>query len=147
MKRALTAISVLALGGVAYGMYQLAYEVKRLEDELIALNRSIAQEREAADVMKAEWTYLTRPDRLQARVDRHLVLEAVPPHRMLTLAELPRRPETAVVEGWGIIAVPDPNLPPPPQAKPAPEHLPTPTIEPPVGALAAAIPAPQARAR
>lgn len=147
MKRALTAISVLALGGVAYGMYQLAYEVKRLEDELIALNRSISQERETAEVMKAEWTFLTRPDRLQARVDRHLKLESAPPHRMVALGDLPLRPDAAVVEGWGMIAIPDPNLPPLPQAKPAPEHLPVPSIEPPVGALAAVVPPAMGRGR
>lgn len=101
MKRALTAVSVLALGGVAYGMYQLAYEVKRLEDQLIALNRTITQQREAVEVMRAEWSYLTRPDRLQAMVGRHLSLEAVPPHRMVTLSSLPPRPEAAVVEDGG----------------------------------------------
>jgi len=147
MKRALTVAGVFALGAVAYGMYQLAYEVKRLEDELIVLNRAIAQEREAAEVMKAEWTYLTRPDRLQARVNRHLALAPPPPHRMLALTALPPRPEEAVVEGWGVISIPDPNAPPAPQAKPVPENLPVPVADPPVGALAAMDPATAERGR
>lgn len=124
MKRVVPVIGILFFGCVAFGMYHLAYEVKRLEDELIAYNRALMREREAIDFLRAEWSYLSRPDRLQASARRHLQLEATPLHRLLRIEDLPPRPAGAVAEGWGVILVPDPNAPPSPLIKPAPETTP-----------------------
>ncbi|WP_162914615.1 cell division protein FtsL [Desertibaculum subflavum] len=128
MKRVVPLVGILFFGCVAFGMYHLAYEVKRLEDELIAYNRALLREREAIDFLQAEWSYLSRPDRLQASAARHLQLEATPLHRLQRIEDLPARPVGAMADGWGVIVVPDPNAPPLPLAKPAPESAPVPAV-------------------
>jgi hypothetical protein len=124
MKRVAPVVGVIFFGCVAYGMYHLAYEVKRLEDQLITYNRALMREREAIDFLQAEWSYLSRPDRLQASAARHLTLEATPLHRLKRIEDLPARPPGAMADGWGVIVVPDPSAPPAPLAKPAPEFGP-----------------------
>lgn len=128
MKRVVPLVGILFFGCVAFGMYHLAYEVKRLEDELIAYNGALLREREAIDFLQAEWSYLSRPDRLQASAARHLQLEATPLHRLQRIEDLPARPVGAMADGWGVIVVPDPNAPPLPLAKPAPEPAPVPAV-------------------
>lgn len=128
MKRVVPLFGVVFFGCVAFGMYHLAYEVKRLEDELIAYNRALTREREAIDFLQAEWSYLSRPDRLQASAARHLQLEAAPLHRLRRVDDLPPRPLGAMADGWGVIVVPDPNAPSLPLAKPAPEPAPLPAV-------------------
>jgi len=128
MKRVAPLIGVVFFGCVAFGMYHLAYEVKRLEDQLITYNRALMREREAIDFLQAEWSYLSRPDRLQASAARHLELQSVPLHRLQRLEDLPARPPGAVAEGWGVILVPDPSAPPMPLAKPAPDAMPAPAV-------------------
>jgi len=60
MSRGFSFIALLLLGIVAFGLYQLSYEVQRLEDELVELNRALGQERETIGVLQAEWSYLVR---------------------------------------------------------------------------------------
>jgi hypothetical protein len=124
MKRVVPIVGVLFFGCVAFGMYHLAYEVKRLEDQLITYNRALMREREAIDFLQAEWSYLSRPDRLQASAARHLELQATPLHRLQRIDDLPARPPGAMADGWGVILVPDPSAPPSPLAKPAPDAAP-----------------------
>ena len=57
-----------------FGLFHLKYEVQALEDELVRLNRSILAEHEAIHVLKAEWSYVNQPQRLQALANRHLDL-------------------------------------------------------------------------
>ena len=135
MKRVVPVIGVLFFGCVAFGMYHLAYEVKRLEDQLITYNRALLREREAIDFLQAEWSYLSRPDRLQASAARHLTLQATPLHRLQRIEDLPARPIGAMADGWGVILVPDPSAPPSPLVKPMPEAPETtaPTIAAPAG--------------
>jgi hypothetical protein len=133
MKRVVPLVGVVFFGCVAFGMYHLSYEVKRLEDELIAYNSALLREREAIDFLQAEWSYLSRPDRLQASAARNLRLEAMPLHRLQRIEDLPPRPLGAMAEGWGVIVAPDPNAPPIPLAKPAPEPSPVPTMAAPTG--------------
>lgn len=126
MKRVAPLVGVIFFGCVAFGMYHLAYEVKRLEDELITYNRALMREREAIDFLQAEWSYLSRPDRLQASATRHLDLQAAPLHRLQRIDDLPERPLGAMAQGWGVILVPDPSAPPVPLAKPEPDAMPMP---------------------
>ncbi len=89
MRRSMTLAALALTAAVSYGLYDLKYEVARLEDELARLNRELIAERQAVRVLKAEWSYLNRPRRLQELAARHLELEPVPVYRLSRLEQLP----------------------------------------------------------
>jgi len=60
---------------LGYGLYHLKHEVKALEDELFRLNRQILAEQQAIHVLRAEWSYINQPQRLQSLSQRHLDLQ------------------------------------------------------------------------
>ncbi len=96
MSRAVTIVALALTGGVSYGLYQLSYEVQRLDDRLAGMNRQLAQERENIEVLNAEWSYMTRPDVLQERVERYLPdFATVKARQIIHLADLPLKGEAA----------------------------------------------------
>ncbi|MBB4286644.1 cell division protein FtsL [Roseospira goensis] len=82
---------VLAVAA-ATGLFLLKYEVIALEDDLAALERGIARDRRAIHVLRAEWSYMNEPGRLNRLAARHLGLVPVTPDRMAALEALPFRP-------------------------------------------------------
>lgn len=64
-------------------------EVGDLEDRLAAIHRDIAREQEALHVLRAEWSYLNRPDRLEALARRHLGFRIPEAAQTMAVAELP----------------------------------------------------------
>jgi hypothetical protein len=95
MIRLSTMLWMALAAAVGFGVFQLKHEMQALEDELFRLNRSIVAEQQAIHVLKAEWSYINQPDRLQALVKRHLDLEPVRPAQLGTLADLPPRRDEA----------------------------------------------------
>lgn len=88
MRRPLTAMAIVLIGILALGLYQLKYEVMRLEDRKSVYDRSIATEQEAIQVLRAEWSYLNRPQRLDELTKRHLDLVPVAVSQLGALDEL-----------------------------------------------------------
>lgn len=75
--------------GVA--LFLVKHEVQRREEQLAALHRQILASQEAIHVMQAEWSYLNRPDRLEALVRRHLDLVPMDTRRLGSVEMLPMR--------------------------------------------------------
>ncbi len=121
MSRAVTIVALALTGGVSYGLYQLSYEVQRLDDRLAGMNRQLAQERENIEVLNAEWSYMTRPDVLQERVERYLPdFATVKARQIIPLADLPLKGEAAAA--LAAARAPKGPVRPPaakPQARPA----------------------------
>ena len=124
MIRFVSAIGVALLGLICFGLYNGVYRVKAQEKELAELKADIAREGEAIRVLKAEWTYLNQPDRLQALARRHLALAPTGASQITVLASLPLKPATSTTKTPVIINAND--LPsrvvpsaPLPRAKPA----------------------------
>jgi len=120
MIRAATLFWVALAGCVGYGLYHLKNEVQALEDELFRVNRTILAEQEAIHVLRAEWSYLNQPARLQALASRHLDLGPTKPAQLGTIATLPPLP-------------PDAGAPPalaalPPSPLPGPAHPAAPRV-------------------
>jgi hypothetical protein len=65
MRSVLYVISALIVMGLAYWAYLENYRTQAALDEVDALQRDIAQMREELGVLRAEWAYLNRPDRLR----------------------------------------------------------------------------------
>ena len=100
-------------GCVGFGLYHLKNEVQALEDQLFRVNRTILAEQEAIHVLRAEWSYLNQPARLQALATRHLDLQPTKPGQLGTIAGLPPLPSQAAAPP-ALAAAPTPPLPTPP---------------------------------
>jgi cell division protein FtsL len=113
--RPVTMFWVALAGCVGFGLYHLKNEVQALEDELFRANRTILAEQESIHVLRAEWSYLNQPARLQALASRHLDLQPTKPSQLGTIATLPPLPQDAAAPP-ALAAVP--SLPPAPVAAP-----------------------------
>jgi hypothetical protein len=92
MIRIATWLWIAIAGVMGYGLYQLKHEVIALENELFRLNRQIVQEQQNIHVLKAEWSYINQPQRLQALAQRHLDLQPMAPRQLGRLETLPALP-------------------------------------------------------
>lgn len=97
MSRVLTLLAIILTAVVSYGLYHLSYEVQRLEEELIDQNRALLRDREAIQVLNAEWTYLTRPEALQVRAQRNLQLQPLLPKQIVGIDQIPMRKDAPAV--------------------------------------------------
>ena len=65
MRRSTLLWSTLCLA-VVIGLFVVKHRVQDLEDRLHALNAEILADRDATQVLEAEWSYLNQPARLEA---------------------------------------------------------------------------------
>lgn len=112
MSRGLSIIALLLLAVVSFGLYQLSYEVQRLEEELIELNRALSQERETIGVLQAEWSYLSRPDYLQDKAQRLLEMRSTTAKDIVAIEALPWRQDRGQERAPQAPAAAAPALPP-----------------------------------
>ena len=91
MIRRATILWVALLGVASAGLYQVKYTVQELEDDLARRSRALHGERQAIHVLRAEWAYLNRPERLAELADRHLRMRAVSVTQIVDLDSLPMR--------------------------------------------------------
>ena len=120
MRRTLTIVGLISLGGLSIGLYLLKAEVKVMERQLAALDRELLDEQKSLQVLKAEWSYLNQPERLQSLVARHgdrLQLRPVSPGQIGVLEALPRRQQVVRNRPDGAaqaVALPRPGFKPAP---------------------------------
>lgn len=69
---ALLVISVLSSG---YILYSLEHTSRGLERNIAKTERMLDEEREAIKLLNAEWSSLTRPERIQRLAEQHLQLQ------------------------------------------------------------------------
>ncbi len=63
----------------AFWAYNVNYAAKAAQERVAALRLELAREREAIGVLRAEWAYLTAPDRLRALADANAGALALAP--------------------------------------------------------------------
>lgn len=98
MKHLLTLAIVVTALAAPVGLYSLEQEVAEQERRLAELNRELLREQQTIHVLKAEWSHLTRPGRLQQLAERHsdrLALAPVKPEQIVMLADVPGRAEAS----------------------------------------------------
>ncbi|MBT9291376.1 cell division protein FtsL [Prosthecodimorpha staleyi] len=90
-------VNIILIGGMMAGagvVYFLKYEAEHATTRVAQLSRQIQQEREAIATLRAEWSLLNQPKRLQEMADRYhtyLELEPLDPNQVATLDDIPFR--------------------------------------------------------
>ena len=77
---------------VGFGLFHVKYQVQDLEEELARLNAAILKEQQQIHVLRAEWSYLNTPSRLEELAARHLDLGPVQTAQIGSVSSLPWRP-------------------------------------------------------
>jgi len=108
MKTALYLSTALIVMGLAFWAYHVNYATQDRQQELRALNREIAGLQEGLSVLRAEWAYLNRPDRLRELVNMNFAaLQLLPmtPEQFGTVAQVAYPDPDAVAPEAGMGAM------------------------------------------
>ncbi len=100
-----TTLGLLAVAVVAGGsLFHVSDGARALKDELKSLDRQFAADTDEMHVLRAEWSYLNQPARLEELARRHLGLEPLTGAQVIRLEMLPLRERPAAAP----IAAPTP---------------------------------------
>jgi cell division protein FtsL len=91
MFRFVNALLVLGLLVAAYFNYRLEHATRSGERDIARLEVQIKEEHESYKLLTAEWSLLTRPDRIQHLAEKHLKLKVMNPLQMIRYSEIPER--------------------------------------------------------
>jgi hypothetical protein len=81
---------------VGYAMFQVKYEVMQQEQTLAGINKQITDDRDQIRVLNAEWSYLTRPSRIEDLSARFLHLGGVNANQILPPSAVPERADAGL---------------------------------------------------
>lgn len=99
MMRLLNICLIAALVLAAADVYKIKFESTRQSQRLIRLRTDIRQEQNAIATLRAEWSKLDSPARIEALARRHLSLRATETQQYDRLDNLPpRAPDLVPVE-------------------------------------------------
>jgi len=95
MWRILHAIAIAGLIGSAAYVYGAKYRTTYASEQLVKMRHLIAKEKDAINLLRAEYAHLARPDRLQAVADSKLALQPLQLWQIAAVDELPEaKPKT-----------------------------------------------------
>jgi len=128
MIRLLNICVIAALFVAAAYVYKIKYESTQRVEQVAKLRAEIRREHDAIATLRAEWSRLDSPARIQELAKRHLALRPVEQRQFDRLDQLPERPSDLVPPGVSdpigfLIALPElgevptASITPPPAAK------------------------------
>ncbi|MGE3528977.1 MAG: hypothetical protein AB7G54_06065 [Methyloceanibacter sp.] len=85
MLRFINICLVFGLVALACVIYQVKYQARGLDAEIRALTNEIDEERDAIAVLRAEWSLLNRPERIERLAQKYLKLAPAKPVQIVTL--------------------------------------------------------------
>ncbi|MFZ1813885.1 MAG: hypothetical protein WBO55_15210 [Rhizobiaceae bacterium] len=94
MFRTLDLVMIAALVATAGWTFKVKHDTRIAQEELTALQNRLRLEQEAIDILRADWSLLTSPERLQMLSERfkgELGLEEVAPSSIGSIGEVPTR--------------------------------------------------------
>jgi hypothetical protein len=116
MIRWLQAIGVVAAASAAVFVFHVKYRAEAVAEHVSELERAINEEHETISLLRAEWSLLIQPARVQELVERHadaLQLQPLDPTQITELENLPMRPRgpapddeqalSAILEGLDVL--------------------------------------------
>jgi cell division protein FtsL len=97
MMRLLNILVIGALVAAAAYVYKIKFESTRQAERIAKVRMEIRQEQDAIASLRAEWSKLDTPARIQELAKRHLTtLRPIEPRQFDTLRNLPERPPDLV---------------------------------------------------
>ncbi len=64
--------SVILIGIAVYFLFQMSGKVQNAKEEINSVKKQIEQDRNDIHLLKAEWAYLTNPERIKDLSRKHL---------------------------------------------------------------------------
>ena len=92
MLRFLNVVAVAALIGSAVFAYSVKYETILYAEQILKTRHLIAAEQDGIERLRAEWSILTRPDRLAALAGHGLGLQKLSLEQIVSASDLPDPP-------------------------------------------------------
>ena len=95
-------IHLLVIGVLVFAaayVYRIKMESTSRTERVLRLHAEIREQRDAIAVLRAEWTKLDAPLRLQGLAERHLALKPLNATQYDSLKNLPERPPNFVKPG------------------------------------------------
>ena len=93
------------LAGLVVLIYNMKFETRRLEDRAAQLERAIEDEKDNVALMRAEWSHVARPERVETLAREVLKLEPAKPEQLINHRDfvelLARRPVPSASAGGG----------------------------------------------
>jgi cell division protein FtsL len=99
MLRLLHIVVLAALFLAAADVYKIKYESTLQAEKVARLRAEVRREQDMIANLRAEWSKLDRPDRIQELAQRHLTLKSADIRNYDTLDRLPDRPVPLVPPG------------------------------------------------
>lgn len=90
--RILHVLSLLVLVGSAVAVYKVKFDSTYEAQRIAKLRNEIRTERDRLALLRAEWTRLAAPQRIQDLASRHLGMKPLQITRIADLSGLPERP-------------------------------------------------------
>lgn len=95
MMRVVNTAALVVTLALAFALYHVKYATQDEDRKIRALKADIALEQDAIQVLRAEWSLLNQPERLEELARRYTELEPMAPSQIATMADLPARPQAA----------------------------------------------------
>ena len=92
MWRFLHVVAIGALIASAAYVYSVKYQTIYASEQIVKTRHLIAKERDAINLLRAEYAHLIRPDRLQALADKQLDMQPLALNQIVKADDLPERP-------------------------------------------------------
>ena len=101
MMRILNICVIVALVAAAAHVYKIKFESTRQAEKVAKIRREIRVEHDAIATLRAQWSKLDNPARIQELAQRHLKLKPIEPRQFDPLTGLDQRPPDLVPAGTG----------------------------------------------
>jgi hypothetical protein len=78
----------------AAGTYKIKAEANGKQNEIRRIEKQIAVEEDTIDLLEADWSMLTQPERLQTLVEKHageLSLQPIEAHQVVGVKDVPQK--------------------------------------------------------
>ena len=96
MIRLINLVVIAALVAAAAHVYQIKFESTQQAERLVKIRQEIRSEHDAIARLRAEWSKLDNPARIQELAKRHLALKPIDVRQFDRLKGLPERPPDIV---------------------------------------------------